>query len=280
MGGISLSIHPLFYLFGLYYALTGRVFMFIIYTVCAVVHELGHSFVANALGYRLKKITLMPFGAVISGDTQNLRPADQFKIALAGPFLNLGVGLLFVAFWWIYPELYTYTDVVVEANMSLALINFLPIFPLDGGRVLFSILAIKLKNSTASKICKGIGLVFSLLLLALFVASCFFSVNISLLFFSLFVFAGVFDKNKDNSYIRVYSVLSPERLKRGIEYKKQGIAKSASVKKLVSILSSDAINEVVVYDNDKPIAVLGQDKINKILEKGDLYAPIYKYISV
>ena len=45
MGGVTLKIHPLFYLFGLYYALTGRIFIFIVYTIVALVHELGHPYV-------------------------------------------------------------------------------------------------------------------------------------------------------------------------------------------------------------------------------------------
>ena len=129
MGGIKLNVHPLFFLFGFYYALTGKVFVFIIYTVTAVVHELGHSFAAAGAGYRLNRITLMPFGAVVRGDIDGLKFSDEIKIALAGPLLNLAIGLLFVAIWWIYPESYAFTDIVAEANFSLALVNFLPIFP-------------------------------------------------------------------------------------------------------------------------------------------------------
>ena len=125
MGSINLSVHPLFYVFGFYYALTGRIFVFVIYTVCAVLHELGHSFVATSAGYRLNKITLMPFGAVVSGNVEGLKFLDEIAIALAGPFLNLAIGVFFVAVWWVYPESYAYTDIVAEANFSMALVNFL-----------------------------------------------------------------------------------------------------------------------------------------------------------
>lgn len=280
MGGIKFRIHPLFYLFGLYYAFTGRIFVFVIYTVCAVMHELGHSFAAASLGYKLKTITLMPFGAVISGDIENLKPKDQLKIALAGPVLNLGVGLLFVSFWWIFPETYAYTDVVAEANLSLAIVNFLPVFPLDGGRILCSTLSFRLGKPVAEKICKIIGIVFSVLLFVLFAVSCFYTVNPSFLFFSLFVIASVFDKNKENVYVKVYSSLSEEKLKRGVEYKKQGVDKSVTVKKLIGLLDADAINEIVVYDGGVPIALLGQEKINKILENGDVYLTIGKYLAI
>ena len=127
MVGINFAIHPLFFLFGVYYSLTGKIFVFIIYTVCAVIHELGHSFAASSVGYKLNKITLMPFGAVVTGNIDGLNFKDEIKIAIAGPFINLAIALFFIALWWIFPEIYAFTDVVVEANLSLALVNFLPI---------------------------------------------------------------------------------------------------------------------------------------------------------
>ncbi len=280
MGGLRLRIHPLFYVFGLYYALMGKIFVFMVYTVSAIVHELGHSFAAAAAGYKLNRITLMPFGAVVTGDINGLKCADELKIALAGPFLNLAIGLFFVAVWWIFPEVYAFTDIAAEANFTLAAINFLPVYPLDGGRMLSSFLSLKMKRQTALKICRSIGVVFAAALFALFIASAFYVFNLSLLFFSLFVLCGALDRNKENSYVRIYSAVSDERLKKGLLFKKIGVDAGINVKKLISLLDADAINEVVVYDGGKPAGILSQQKINAILEQGDLYSPIGKYLSV
>lgn len=279
MGGIKLRVHPLFYMFGLYYALTGKIFVFIIYTVSALAHELGHSFAAAGAGYKLNRITLMPFGAVVSGELDGLKCTDELKIALAGPILNLAVGLFFVAVWWIFPEIYAYTDVAAQANFTLALVNFIPVYPLDGGRIAYSLLSLKLKKETVRAICRISGIVFATALFALFIVSAFFTFNLSFLFFSLFVLFGALDKNKENRYVRLYSSVTEEKLKKGIPYKKTGIDKSVSVKNMLSVLDADAINEVVVYDRGEPVAVLSQKKINKIIEKGDLYSPIEKYMS-
>ena len=279
MGGIKFKIHFLVFPFGLYYALTGKLTLFLIYTVVAAVHELGHSFVASREGYKLNRITLMPFGAVVSGNIDGLKPVDEMKIALAGPFTNIAIGLLFVATWWIFPETYAYTDIAAEANFSMALVNFLPVFPLDGGRVLSSYLSQKSGREKAYKICKVSGVVIAALLLALFIISAFYALNISLLFFSLFVFFGATDKHKENKYVRIYSALSKEKLKRGAEYKKQAVDKSVSVKKVLSILDPDAVNEIVVFDGEKEIAKLSQRRVSEIIEKGDLYSPIEKYLS-
>ena len=198
MGGIKFSVHPLFFLFGLFYALTGKILIFIIYTLCAVVHEMGHSFVANSLGYKLNKITLMPFGAVVSGNIEGLKFTDQLKIAFAGPMINLLIAIVFIAFWWIYPISYAYTDIAVEACLAMALVNFIPVFPLDGGRMLLAGLSLSIGEKKAKKTCRVIGVVFAVLLFALFILTLFYQPNVSLLFFSLFVIFGAFNNDKEN----------------------------------------------------------------------------------
>ena len=280
MGGIKLSVHPLFFLFGLFYAFTGKILLFVIYTLCAVVHEIGHSFVANSLGYRLNKITLMPFGAVISGNIEGLKFNDQLKIAFAGPLVNLLIAVFFIAGWWIYPISYAYTDIAAEACLSMALVNFIPVFPLDGGRILLAGLSISIGEKKAKRICRITGIVFSIILLVGFVASLINTPNVSLLFFSLFVMFGAFNKDKENIYVRIYSTVSKENLKRGLPVKKQAIHKSVNVKKLISILDYNAINEIIVYDDQKPITTLSQQKIEKIIEGGDLYISIEKQLHI
>ena len=280
MGCINLSVHPLFFAFGVYYELTGRIFIFVIYTLSAVIHELGHSMAAANSGYKLNKITLMPFGAVVSGNIDGLNLKDQIKIALAGPFINLAIGLLFVASWWIYPESYAFTDVVAEANFSMAIVNFLPIFPLDGGRVLSAVLKGAFGGEKAQTICKITGGVLAIILFAGFVTTVFYQINLSLLFFSLFVLFGAFGKSKDNKYIRLYSSLDKERLSRGVEIKRFAVHKTTTVKRLMAVMDESAVNEAAVFDGQQVVASLTQAKINQIIENGDLYSPIEKYITL
>lgn len=279
MGGVSLSIHPLFYIFGFYNALTGQIFSFVIYTVTAVVHELGHSFVASNAGYKLDKITLMPYGAVVSGQIEGLNFADEIKIALAGPFINFAVALFFMATWWIFPETYAFTDVIVSANLSMALVNLLPVYPLDGGRVLWASIAKSFGGDKARKVCTLTGIFSAIMLFGLFSIACIKNVvNLSLLFFALFVLFGVVGKSKENKYVKIYSGISTERLKHGMNYKKIALDKSVTVKKMLSVLERDCINEIAVFDGQNQISLLTQNKINKIIEKGDIYSPIENYI--
>lgn len=280
MGGLKLSVHPLFFLFGLYYALTGRIFLFIICTLTALIHETGHSFVANAYGYKLNNIVLMPFGAVVKGDLSGLKFIDQFKVAFAGPLVNIFVGVFFTATWWLFPETYAYTDTVAFSNFSMALINFIPAYPLDGGRILYSIVAQSKTPKIADRVCKVCGTVLGIALLVLFGFSVFNTLNLSLLFFALFVLFGTFAKSETGGYVKIYSALSDERLLRGAVIKRQALSINASVKKMLSILDEQAVNEIVVYKNGKAVSVLSQEKINRIIEHGRIYSEIGDYLSV
>lgn len=279
MGNIELRIHPLFFAFGFYYALTGRILVFVVYTISAVIHELGHSFTAEKTGYKLNLLTLTPFGATASGNVEGLKLRDELLIALSGPFVNLLTGVFVVALWWIFPESYAFTDVVAEANFTIALINFIPVFPLDGGRVAEALFGIKFGREKAEKTCRAISLLFSLLPLAGFITTVVNgNANVSLALFSAFALTGAFGKRRKNEYSRIASGLSEGGLKRGMEYKKTGVDKSMTLKKLSSLLSSEYVNEVVVYDGDEPIETFSPKRLKDVLMTGDIYSQIGKYV--
>ena len=212
---------------------------------------------------------------MVRGNIDGLTFADQIKIALAGPIINIVVSLLFIAFWWIYPDLYAFSDVIVSTNISMAMVNLLPVYPLDGGRIIFAHLANKLGYDKAFLISKIVGAVFSFLLCACFVLGLFFNImNYSLLFFSLFVVFGTFNREKENKYVKILSVLSKENLERGIPLKKFAVHQDISIKRLISIIDSRAVNEVDVYKDDKKIATLSQEKLEKLIEKSNIYSKL------
>ena len=278
MGGIKYSVHPLFFVVGLYFALTGRIFVFLIYAFTAVLHELGHSVAAARAGYKLNKITLTPFGATVTGNIEGLKFYDELMIAVAGPFLNLAVGLLFVAFWWIFPETYAFTDIAAEANFSIALVNFIPAYPLDGGRILSALLSIKFGGRKAGVICRIVGVLLAVLLIVGFIFTVFYEPNVTLLIFGIFVLVGALEKNKENAYARITSVISKERLARGIPVKRQAVSSSVTLKNLIKILDVNAVNELDVYDGERFISKLTQKRITEILKNGDIYSKIGDYI--
>jgi Zn-dependent protease/predicted transcriptional regulator len=117
----------------------------IVFFASVLAHELSHSVMARRLGIPVEDITLFLFGGVTRTRMEASRPRDEFLIAIVGPLTSIGfAGLLWVA-------LQLLSDVVPESvlfaigsiawlNLFLGVFNMLPGMPLDGGRVLRSIL--------------------------------------------------------------------------------------------------------------------------------------------
>ena len=125
------------------YWLVGSVAAVLLF-VSVILHELTHSFVAQARGLKVHSITLFIFGGVSNIASDSEDPQDEFLIAVVGPISSLVIAALCWAGVQVVPgttgpanALLGYLAVV---NLMLALFNILPGFPLDGGRVLRAIL--------------------------------------------------------------------------------------------------------------------------------------------
>lgn len=268
-----LRIHPLFLLFGIFYAFTGRFFLFLTYTVVAIMHEFAHAAAAAKVGYRLSRIILMPYGALIKGDMEGISFKDEIYVALAGPFVNAVAALCFVALWWLFPDTYPYTDTAAYASAAIAAVNVLPAFPLDGGRVLFCAVAGKKREKFARKLCRIVSLAIGAALVGIFVYGCFIQVNLSLLFFAGFIVAGAFGGNACR-YERIrYDVT--RTLARGAEIKRVAVLESCKVKKIIGYVERGRVLELCVYSNQgELLEVLDEGEVLSILENSDLYAPL------
>ncbi len=111
---------------------------------CVLVHELAHALVAQASGLTVRNITLFIFGGVARVEEDTKRPGVEFRVAIAGPiasFLLAGVAFLLVLpLRGSGASAEAALDYLAVANFLLGAFNLLPGFPLDGGRVLRSII--------------------------------------------------------------------------------------------------------------------------------------------
>ncbi len=111
---------------------------------CVLVHELAHALVAQASGLTVRNITLFIFGGVAHVEEDMKRPGVEFRVAIAGPiasFLLAGVAFLLVLpLRGSGASAEAALDYLAVANFLLGAFNLLPGFPLDGGRVLRSII--------------------------------------------------------------------------------------------------------------------------------------------
>lgn len=277
MAKLSISIHPLFFIFGLYFAFIGKVFSFLVFTLTALVHEFGHFIASSKLGYQLNNIVLMPYGALLYGDTISLSYKDECKIALGGPLINFIIVIFFVALWWFFPSTYPFTELVVLANATLFVINLLPCYPLDGGRFLMSSLCLVFQKKTAEKIVRWLGVILSLLIFALFIYSIFTTLNITILFFAIFMFIGAVSKNKKSEYVKIYNALNPLKLPVPKKIKKIAVNENAKVKDLYRFLDSDFIFEVEIYSADGVLLkTLKGNALYSLLSTSSPYDNLYK----
>ena len=264
-----LSVHPLFFLVGILSAFTGGLLQFISACLAAIEHECAHAFVAKRYGFRLDKIVLMPYGAVISGDVSGLSPKEEFFVAIAGPLTNLFTALGFVALWWIYPETYPFTEAAVTVSLSLFFVNLLPAYPLDGGRILGIALRPLFQGRTKA-VLKITTLLISAAIFGFFVYSCFVEPNFSALVFSALLCAGAFGGGK---YARL-KFSHKKSFMRGVEETRIANSASCALKDGLRFLRDDRFIVFVVYDGEEFLGELSEIEFLDALEKYPYTAPL------
>lgn len=265
---IKLVIHPLFLLLGVVLFAVGLGKLFIIYTLCAVLHEGAHALVARKLGYVCARVKLMPYGAVLEAESDEFVPRDEIIIALVGPLSNLLFALVCVCAWWIFPESYYLTSDFVVANMSCALFNLLPIFPLDGGRVVLSFFSKNHDRKFAVKVVKIVTIIFSILLFILFVVVAFFSVNFSIGIISILLMASAFSEDKNTSFKRIISMpIKRKKLLHGLPVNFVMVDQNMSLTKVLSKLSFNHYNYVLICDdNFEILSKLSESELERALQ--------------
>ena len=137
-----------------------------------IVHEFAHSLVARRGGLPMKGITLFIFGGVAEMEREPSSAKAEFQMAIAGPLTSVGVGVIFFVLALAMRGSWPVTVVAVFTylywiNWVLAAFNMIPAFPLDGGRVLRSLLWHWKGNIwEATRISSTIGSGFGILLMA------------------------------------------------------------------------------------------------------------------
>jgi Zn-dependent protease/CBS domain-containing protein len=204
IAGTAIRIHVTFLLFlvwifvaglatsGVNDAVNSLVFMVLLFA-CVVAHEFGHIFTARAFGVPTPDVTLLPIGGVARLARIPEKPSEEFLVAIAGPLVNVAIAIVLIAIAPTHlsaahlaamesPKV-SMVDRLAEVNLFLAIFNMIPAFPMDGGRVLRALLAVRLGHVRATEIAASIGqfAAFALGFLGLFY-------NPMLIFIAIFVY--------------------------------------------------------------------------------------------
>ncbi len=133
--------------------------------LCVLLHEFGH--VAAALHYGIKTpdITLLPIGGVARLERMPRRPSEEFVVAICGPLVNVFIALLLFVFLRAVPSFNlefdplsgSFAQRLMQWNLLMVAFNMIPAFPMDGGRVLRSGLAMMMDYGQATRVAASIG---------------------------------------------------------------------------------------------------------------------------
>jgi len=133
-----IHIHPLLWaIIGLAVA-TAHFLELSLLLLIIFVHEMGHAAAASFFSWRIKRISLLPFGGVAEMDEHGNRPLkEEVIVILSGPLQHLwmmGLAFLLMEFSLIHDGIYL---LFIQFNLMILLFNLLPIWPLDGGKLVF-----------------------------------------------------------------------------------------------------------------------------------------------
>ena len=222
--------------------------------VCVVIHELSHSLTARKYGIPTRSITLLPIGGVADLQKMPEEPKQEFAVSVAGPLSNIGIALVL----WIGLLATNNMDLATHdfhgitaknffmlllfANLLLAGFNLLPAFPMDGGRIFRSLMAIYVSREKATYIAMNIGKFFAFGLAVWGVFA-----NPFLIFIAIFIFIGA---QKEYEQIRYNSVLTGFEVKDVIMHEYTPLKEEDTLQNAVDILLDGPEERFVIIDDE------------------------------
>lgn len=127
---IIFKIHPLYWMMALICTITGLFKNFILFSILIIVHEFGHLLGAIIYKWNVKKVVILPIGGVtIFNEVLSKSLFEEFIILIFGPLFQ-------IIFYFLYIKIFGFNSIIYNYHYALLLFNLLPIFPLDGFKLL------------------------------------------------------------------------------------------------------------------------------------------------
>lgn len=239
---------------------------------CILLHEFGHALTARKFGVKTKDITLLPIGGLARLERMPDKPMQEFWVALAGPAVNVVIALSLFAYLYFSNQMEAFGQLsltggsfiarIASVNVFLVLFNLLPAFPMDGGRVLRSLLATRMEYSDATAIAARIGQ-----FLAIVFAFVGLFLNPMLLFIALFVWIGA---GQESEMARMKSALGGIPMQRLMITDFETLAPSDPLSRAVDFIIAGFQQEFPVIDaNHSLVGLLTRsDLITALASKG------------
>lgn len=245
---------------------------------CVLLHEFGHVAAARRYGVRTPEILLLPIGGVAQLERMPDEPKQELVIALAGPAVTAGLAAAaFGARWLVGAEeavgpsdqlLPRVLDELWRVNVGLLLFNLIPAFPMDGGRVLRSLLALRLGLARGTRIAAIVGQGLAVLLGAYALTNGRLLLGVVAVF--VFLAAG-----SEAHAVRERTML--DRVTTGMHMLRGVVTMPAygTIHDAIGLLAGAETRAVVVVDEDAGLlGLLTRDDIVRALHDGDVTQPV------
>lgn len=212
---MSIKINLNVFLFVLLFILTNQIELYALVMLFALIHELGHLLCGIILDFEVENFEIMPLGFSVEFKPNvkdynkkimksNILTVKKLCINLAGPMANFII--IIVSY------LFKLQDIIIFSNLIILIINMIPIYPLDGGRVLKNVLKLLLGNQKALKCTNTISNVAVIMLTIISSIGIYYYKNIAILFAIIFVWLLILKENKKfNTYNKIYKAIDKEK---------------------------------------------------------------------
>ncbi len=267
LAGIDVKVHWTFlillgWIFFSYYRETNQIetglygigFVLAVFA-CVLAHEYGHALTARRYKVRTRDITLLPIGGLASLERLPEKPSEELVVAIAGPLVNVAIAIVLAIYLAATSQMGNFTsdfntidprffaENLLLVNVVLVLFNLIPAFPMDGGRVLRALLAMRWTRAKATRFAAGIGRT----LAVGFVIVGFIWGNYWLVFIGLFVYLGA---GAESRQVSTRTALSGFRVSDVLMTQYTPLYIHEPIQRAVDIMLSSQEKEFLVFDLD------------------------------